>query len=320
MQVDRKRARRATGAPQLALRAGQALRCAKDACWDRRDARRYSSKALGIYSERNFTAAGKIGMLHYIGMRLGFICGCASSILLAVLATAQTAPPSNAAPSAGAPVPYSSVSELNLMLSELEQTSQATQLDMAKMRIEKWKTDGNTKRSTQEDVESLQRNLQNALPEIVSRLRTSPENLATTFELYRNLDALYGVLGSVVESAGAFGSRDEFQSLQNDLSALERARRSFADRMNTLASAKEVELTRLRTQVQTLQAAQQAAATPPPKKTVVDDTETPKKPVKKKTTKTTKPPTSTGAQQKPADSQAKPQTPAQNPQNPPQQP
>jgi DNA repair exonuclease SbcCD ATPase subunit len=205
------------------------------------------------------------------------------------------------------------VSELNLLLSQLEQTSQATQLDLAKLRIERWKTDANTKRSTQTDVESIQRNLQNALPEIVTQLRNSAEDLATTFKLYRNLDALYGVLGSVVESAGAFGSRDDFQSLQNDLTALERARHSFADRMDTLASLKEGELARLRAQVQTLQAAQ-TAASPPPKKVVVDDTEAPKKTVKKKSTKTTKS-SAPSAQQKPAaDSQSKPQTQPQNPQ------
>jgi hypothetical protein len=250
-------------------------------------------------------------------MKLGFSSGCVLlPVALAIVATAQTAP-SNPPSSAAAPVPYSSLSELNLLLSELEQTSQATQLDLAKLRIEKWKTDGNTKRGTQTDVESIQRNVQKALPEIVAQLRNSPEDLAITFKLYRNLDALYGVLGSVVESAGAFGSRDEFQSLQNDLNALERARHSFADRMDALAHSKEGELARLRAQVQTLQAAQ-TAAPPAPKKVVVDDTEAPQKPVKKKSTKTAKP-SAPGTQQKPTGNpESKPQTPPQSPQSQPQ--
>ncbi|HXZ31198.1 MAG TPA: hypothetical protein VEH30_02860 [Terriglobales bacterium] len=251
-------------------------------------------------------------------MKLGLVgSGVVFTLWLATLASAQAPPPPNPQVSAPAPVPYSSVSELNLQFSELEQTSQSTQVDLAKLRIEKWKTDGNTKRATQEDVESLQRNLKNALPEIVSRLRSSPENLAVSFELYRNLDALYGVFSSVVESAGAFGSRDEFQSLQNDLSALERARRSFADRMDKLANSKEDELARLRTQVQTLQAAQQAAV-PPPKKTIVDDTEAPKKTVKKKPVKPAKSSTA-GALQKPAGTtESNPQSTPQNPQTQPQ--
>jgi len=171
------------------------------------------------------------------------------------------------------------MSQLNMMLSELEQSAHTAQVDLAKMRIEKWKTDSNTKRQEQANVESVQRNLQSALPEIISQIRNSPENLNLTFKLYRNLDALYDVFGSLVESAGAFGNKDDFQSLGNDLNAFEKSRRSFADRMETLTGAKEVELNQLRTQVKTSQAAVPPVA---PKKVVVDDTEAPKKPAKKK--------------------------------------
>ncbi len=196
-------------------------------------------------------------------------------------------------PAPQGPVSYSSVTQLNGMLSQLEQASQATQVDLAKLRIEKWKVDSESKRQTQGNVESVQRNLQTALPEMISELRASPENLAATFKLYRNLDALYNVFGTVAESTGAFGSKDEFQTMENDLSEFEKARRVFADRMETLAGAKEAEVTRLRS---ALQSAQASLAAQPPKKTVVDDDAPPKKVVKKKTaakTKTTTPPPAT---------------------------
>jgi len=218
-------------------------------------------------------------------MRAGFIplLRAGLPVLLAVVAAAQVTPANSPAP-----VPYSSISELNLLLSQLDETAQAMQLNLAKLRIERWKTDANTKRSTQADVESLQRNLQSALPQIVAELRNSPENLSATFKLHRNLDALFDVFSSVVESTGAFGPRDDFQSLQNDLSALQRARRSFADRMENLADTKETELARLRTELQNEQAAAKAAT--PPKRVIVDDTELPAKPVKKKpAAKRTKP-------------------------------
>ena len=163
---------------------------------------------------------------------------------------------------------YSSVNQLNGMLSQLEQASQATQVDLAKLRIEKWKVDSGSKRQTQDNVESVQRNLQTALPEMIAELRASPENLDATFKLYRNLDALYNVFGSVAESTGAFGSKDEFQSLENDFSSFEKSRRLFADRMESLAGAKEAEVTRLRA---ALQSAQASVPAQPPKKTVVDD-------------------------------------------------
>lgn len=241
-------------------------------------------------------------------MKLCPACGWRYWVLpfLVAAAAAQVTP----APAASAPpVPYASVSQLNLLLSQLEQIAQTAQVDLAKLRIEKWKTDSNTKRGTQGDVESIERNLQMALPEIIGQLRASPENMSATFKLYRNLDALYDVFGPVVESAGAFGSRDEFQSLQNDLSSLERSRRGLAERMETLAVAKEGELTHLRTQVRDLQAA--AVPPTPPKKVVVDDTEPAKKAVKKKPVpkphKSTTP-TTTPA---PATTPAQPQTPPQ---------
>lgn len=204
---------------------------------------------------------------------------------------AQTASPDDA--SSSAPVSYSSVTQLNELLADLQQASQATQLDLAKLRIEKWKTDGTTKRQTDADVQSIQRNLQSAMPEIVGQLKNSPESLPQTFKLYRNLDALYDVFASVVESAGAFGSKDEFQSLQNDLNAIEKSRHVVADRMEALSTAKENELGHLRVELGNAEA--RITATPP-KKVVVDDTEPDKKPVKKKVVhKPAKPATSPAA-------------------------
>jgi hypothetical protein len=114
-------------------------------------------------------------------------------------------------------------------------------------------------------------------------------------------------MGSVVESVGAFGSKDDFQALSNDLTSFEGTRKQLAQRMENLTASKEQEILRLRTD---LKAAQAAIPATPPKKTIVDDTETPKKPpVKKKPVAkkpaTTPPATTTPAQTPPA--QPKPQ-------------
>jgi Skp family chaperone for outer membrane proteins len=207
------------------------------------------------------------------------LLNCLIALSAAALATAQETAV------AQPPVAYTSVSELNGILAQLQQTVQSIQSDLAALRIERWKTDGATKKQTLADVESIQRNLQSTLPETIAQLNNSPEDLGASFKLYRNLDALYSVFGSVVELAGAFGSKDEFQSLNNDLNGLKTARRDFGDRMQKLTASKEDELARLRAQVKTLT----AAPPPPPKKIVVDDTEPAKKPVKKKPA-TPKPP------------------------------
>jgi len=216
---------------------------------------------------------------------------CLIALLAAALAQAQTtaSAPSGAQP----PVAYASVSELNGILAQLQQTAQSIQSDLGKTRIERWKTDGATKKQILAEVESIQRNLQATLPETITQLNNSPEDLGVSFKLYRNLDALYDVFGQVAEAAEALGSKDESQSLSNDMSGLESARRTFGERMQKLTASKEDELTRLRAQVKTLT----AAPPPPPKKIVVDDTEPPKKPApaKKKVTKPNPPATPANA-------------------------
>ena len=206
-------------------------------------------------------------------------CAAVLAVWSATLPLAMAQAPANNQ-SSTPPVSYASVSQLNTLISQVEQAAQATTADLGRLRVEKWKTDSSTKRQVQSDIESLQRNLQSALPEIIGQLRASPEDLTASFKLYRNLDALYDVMVPVVESAGAFGSKDDYQSLANDLDAFERSRRSLGERLDNLTVAKEAELSRLRTQIK----AQAAIPPAPPKKIVVDDSEPPKKATKKKVT------------------------------------
>lgn len=200
------------------------------------------------------------------------------------------------------PVSYSSMTELNQLISNLQQASQGAQDDLSRLRIEKWKTDSGTKRQTEADSQSILRNLENALPGMLTDLKNSPENLALTFKVYRNLDALYDVMTSLTESAGAFGGKEEYQALNSDVGNLESSRRAFAERMDKLANAKENEIAQLRVDLQT------ARAATPPKKIVVDDTEPePKKPVHKKSTTKPKPKSSSQDTSSSPQSQQQPQ-------------
>src|SRR5215471_18657541 len=216
---------------------------------------------------------------HVQRMKRNLLISCGSYLMFVAAAFAQSGPvPSAPAANGGQPqqpVSYASVTQLNGLLSQLEATSKDTQADLVRLRIEKWKADGSYKKQALGNVDSIQRNLQGALPEIVTQLRNAPEDLPATFKLYRELDALYDVMGSVVEGTGAFGSKDDFQSISNDLTGFEAARKQLAERIENLASSKEAEIARLSTALKT---AQSAVAAEPPKKIVVDDTEPPKSP------------------------------------------
>jgi hypothetical protein len=195
-----------------------------------------------------------------------------------VLATALGVPAVLLAQPPVAPVSVASVSELNQALSQLNQAAARTINDLAVLRIEKWKTDASTKKQTEDNADALLRNLRGALPGMITEIQGAPENLAATFKLYRNVSALCDVMNNVAETAGAFGPKDDYQALANDFRALGQARRALADRMDRLSVSKDLEISQLRTQVRTLQA---AAPPPAPKKIIVDD-QPAKKPVKRK--------------------------------------
>jgi hypothetical protein len=243
-------------------------------------------------------------------MKRNLLISCGSYLLFVAAAFTQSGPAPYAAPANGGqpqqPVSYASVTQLNDLLAQLEATSKDTQANLVRLRIERWKADGSYKKQALGNVDSIQRNLQGALPEIITQLRNTPEDLPATFKLYRELDALYDVLGSIAEGTGAFGSKDDFQAVSNNLNSFEGARRQLAERIENLASSKEAEITRLSA---ALKSAQTAAVAAPPKKIVVDDAEPPKKPApKKKTTKkpasdASKPAAGTSIQNPPAQQQ-----------------
>jgi hypothetical protein len=100
-------------------------------------------------------------------------------ILCAVFALGQSGPAAGGGPSAqgGEPVSYASVTQLNGVLAQLEATSKNTQADLVKLRVEHWKTSTASKKETLAKMDSIQRNLQGTLPDVISLLRASPEDL-----------------------------------------------------------------------------------------------------------------------------------------------
>jgi hypothetical protein len=193
----------------------------------------------------------------------------------------NAAPPSQ---SAAAPA-YGSqpATQLAPVLSQIEQAAQQANLDLAKLRIEKWKADGDTRNQSSANAQSLTRNLSGALPEMLVGVRNAPNSLAPAVKLYRDLNAVYDVFSSVTESAGAFGPKEDYRSLATDSQSLDAARRALGDYLENAAAIKDAQLQDL------LARAATAAAKPAPvTRTIVDDNEAPK-PVTRKKKKAVKP-------------------------------
>lgn len=211
--------------------------------------------------------------------------GCA--VAEAQVANPAQPMPSRAAAPVTAPAQMTPVgAELNFVLSQLERTAQQTANDVGKLTIRKWKTDSQYKEQSQHDADSIQANVTGTLPTLMTQARSTPDNVAVLFKLYRNVDALWDVLRGLTESAGAFGPKNEYQMLESDAGNLASVRTTLAGQMDVIASAQQSEISRLKTQ---LAQAAAAAPAPPPKKIIVDDNAPAKKPAKKKKPAAAKP-------------------------------
>lgn len=190
-------------------------------------------------------------------------------------ANPPAAPAGGHAPSVGNAPVVSVLPDLDSLQAAVSQAM----LDLGQLRIEKWKADRESKQQAQATADAVQRNLTSALPALIDAVRAAPQDLGAQFKLYRNLNALYDVFGSLTEASGAFGPRSDYDALAQQLQTIDKVRRALADSLEQLTSSTQSELKQLRAQVV---ANQRAAAAVPPKKVVVDDTEPPKKTVHKK--------------------------------------
>ena len=158
----------------------------------------------------------------------------------------------------------------------------STNGNIAKLRIDKWKTDSQQRQQLQKVAESLQRNITDAVPGLIADVQNSHGSVSSTFKLYHNLNVVYEFLSSLADAAGAVGKREEYEPLAQDAADLDAVRSSLSSYIEQTATSYESRMNAAR-------AAQQA---PPPVKVIVDD-----EPVKKPKPKRKK---TTGASKKPA--------------------
>jgi len=221
-----------------------------------------------------------------------------AAAMLALPATAQVGAPTGGStaprPTASSATPLAGPGNVSPLLAQIQAAARTTTADVSLLNIRKWKVANDVKNDAQTKAEAIQRNLTVALPTILSQVQASPNDFAANFKLYRNLGVLYDVMASLAESAGAFGSKSEFEPLATDLNRIDQARHALGDRLEALTSAKDAEIARLQDQVKAARAATPAQ----PKKIIVDDDSAQKKTAKKTAKK--KPPATATTQVSPS--------------------
>ena len=126
--------------------------------------------------------------------------------------------------------------DLNSALISLDRISQATQNDIANMRVESWKSGwkpgfmkGNQHQAeAQQAATSLQRNLRYALPELIHNVQSSRGSMSTTFKLYDDVSLVCEAVDSLINASEAAGKKSEAAPLVEDYTALAKVRRSLS--------------------------------------------------------------------------------------------
>jgi hypothetical protein len=152
----------------------------------------------------------------------------------------------------------------------------------AALNISKWKLPGDVRKATEQDVDSIQRDLGSTLPGLMAEADAAPSSVPPSFAVYRNVDALYDVLLRVSQKADLSASSQEATSIASSLRSLEVARSQLANSILSTAQRHEARIVALESAVRTANAAPESRK----KESVITDGPE-KKPTKKARHRTT---------------------------------
>jgi len=165
------------------------------------------------------------------------------------------------------------------------------QRSISALNIAHWKAPAQVKGAAQQDTGSIQRDLTDTLPGLLSKADAAPSNVPSAFVVYRNIDALYDVLLRVSQTASLAAPQGEADAVFSSLSKLESTRSQLGDAILNASQQREDQVVKLEAAVRAAAAAR--AQAPPPKTTVIEDGAAPaSSPKKKKKKPAAKPPAS----------------------------
>ena len=212
-------------------------------------------------------------------------------LLAGALAAAQPAS------TAQQPQPSENIAAAHATLSSIVQPALTeVQNSVSGLNIAKWKAPGEVRGAAQQNTASIQRDLSDTLPGLLTQADAAPGVVSPSFSVYRNIDALYDVFLRVYETASLAAPQSELDSIGNALQKLEAARRQLGDTILSDSKDHEAQLVQLQTALKAATEARPQAA-PPAKTAVIDDGPTPAP--KKKKKPAAKPPASPGSSQNP---------------------
>lgn len=176
-----------------------------------------------------------------------FVLAICSSIALSLTAQTARRVRAKAKPDLESVAVAPAWSDVNGSLARLEQVRAATEADVADLSISQWRTGWRTawlrSNSRKEQAEglasSIQRNLTQAMPGLISDSQNSRGGIGTTFKLYNNVNVVYESLESLIEITNAYGRKGESAQITADYQALGRLRQELSGYIQQTAASLE---------------------------------------------------------------------------------
>ena len=156
--------------------------------------------------------------------------------------------------------------------------------------VHHWKAPSDVRDTTTSDVQSIQRDLNVTLPDLLTKAQASPGAIAPSFAVFRNIDALYDVLLRITETATLAGTQSEADRLEQVRAELQARRAQLGNAILISATSQDTDVVQLRNSLAA--APRVPAASTAPKRIVVDDGPTTSTKASRKKKAATPPPVS----------------------------
>lgn len=153
----------------------------------------------------------------------------------------------------------------------LRQALDSVRQALAILRPDRWKAPAQVDSESASDIGSIQRDLDNTLPQLLSAADAAPGSTAQLLPAYRNVDALYDVLVRVTQTAVLSAPPQQSVALQQATASLQQGRRDLGDMVDAAAQSQDRQFHQVQVQLRTLQ------NTPPPPAPVCPPPPTPAK-------------------------------------------
>jgi hypothetical protein len=132
---------------------------------------------------------------------------------------------------------------------------------MAQLHVDRWKLSRAGRDVTAQNIDSIGRDVTATLNPLLDNADAKPASVPALLPVSRNLAALYEVILRVTVTSEAGAPKADADALAQAIGSLQQARRSFDDRLQSLAAAQDQQVIDLKKQ---LAAAATAASQPSP--------------------------------------------------------